>query len=330
MRNLDRFRGCLVGGAAGDALGYEVEFMTERLIFSHWGPQGITEYALHNGVAQFSDDTQMTLFTAAGLLETGEISGIRAAYLDWYKTQRDIFRPEGKHLMGVRGLFERRAPGNTCLDALHRGAHGTPETPINRSKGCGGVMRMAPIGLFFNDRAIDVREVARLGAEAAALTHGHPLGWLPGAVMAQVVHEVSQDGTAVAPAVRHALRTAAELWPDAEPLPYLTKLLEHAITLAAEADDELEAIHKLGAGWVGEEALAIAVFSVLRCPGDFNRAIILAVNHEGDSDSTGAIAGNIIGAQIGLSNIPEKYKTNLELYPLLLDTADALWRGSWE
>ena len=68
MRDIDRFRGSLIGGAAGDALGYEVEFWSEEKTFSRYGKPGITEYELHNGKALISDDTQMTLFTATGLL----------------------------------------------------------------------------------------------------------------------------------------------------------------------------------------------------------------------------------------------------------------------
>ena len=57
MRNQDKFRGCLIGGAAGDALGYAVEFMRDQDIFRRYGEQGITEYEMTDGVAQFSDDT---------------------------------------------------------------------------------------------------------------------------------------------------------------------------------------------------------------------------------------------------------------------------------
>ena len=67
-KKLDLVRGSLIGGAAGDALGYAVEFSSYRSIISKYGDQGITEYELSNGVAEISDDTQMTLFTANGLL----------------------------------------------------------------------------------------------------------------------------------------------------------------------------------------------------------------------------------------------------------------------
>ena len=70
MSKLDKIRGCLFGGAVGDALGYPVEFMGEKAIFSQYGNRGIQEYELDpvSGKALISDDTQMTLFTANGLL----------------------------------------------------------------------------------------------------------------------------------------------------------------------------------------------------------------------------------------------------------------------
>ena len=103
MKDLDKYRGCLVGGAAGDALGYAVEFWGEEHIFSRYGERGITEYELDaKGVAHFSDDTQMTLFTANGLLlgtTRGMTRGIMGPYEsyvgycygDWYRTQTERY-----------------------------------------------------------------------------------------------------------------------------------------------------------------------------------------------------------------------------------------------
>ena len=67
-RTEDRAAGCLLGGAAGDALGYPVEFMEADAIFRRYGERGVVKYDLIGGKALISDDTQMTLFTAAGLL----------------------------------------------------------------------------------------------------------------------------------------------------------------------------------------------------------------------------------------------------------------------
>ena len=337
MRSQDRFRGCLIGGAAGDALGYAIEFLREEQIFLRYGARGITEYALTDGVAQISDDTQMTLFTANGLLlgTTKGIEGpdphfIELCYRDWLKTQEVRYSPgiapNYAWLGNIPELYSARAPGNTCLAAIRSGEHGSVKNPINNSKGCGGVMRVAPIGLYFNDRKKDMRYICRLGAETAALTHGHPHGWMPAAALVQIIHEVSQDNATLPEAVSRALNTIDGIYPESKERDAFTNLIEKAIDLASEDMDDLDAIHQLGEGWVGDEALAIAVYCALKYSGDIDKALIAAVNHNGDSDSTGAITGNIIGAQVGLSGIPAKYTEKLELRDLIIEVADDLWR----
>ena len=340
LRDRDKFRGCLVGGAAGDALGYAVEFMREKRIFSTYGEKGITEYELDEGLARISDDTQMTLFTATGLLvgtTRGMMHGITGkyyeyilhAYKDWLKTQECQYPLEGKYhdswLVNVPELFDRRAPGNTCLAALRMDVYGTIEEPLNNSKGCGGVMRVAPIGIYFNGKDVPVQEIARIGAEAAALTHGHILGWMPAAALVQIIHEVSQDGKGIREAVLHSLETVREMWPETREREYFTALIEMAVELVDEDISDLDAIHKLGEGWVAEETLAIAVYCALKYENDFDKALIASVNHNGDSDSTGAVTGSILGAKLGLSGIPEKYVKKLELLDVIIEIADDLY-----
>lgn len=340
MRNVDRFRGCLIGGAAGDALGYAVEFMQDTEIFRRYGADGITEYDLTGGVAQISDDTQMTLFTATGLLlgtTRGMIRGIMGAYsgyigssyLDWLKTQEERYPlPDEYHyswLVDVPELFCRRAPGGTCLSALRTGGNGTIERPINNSKGCGGVMRVAPIGLYFNDRRMDIEKVDRIGAEAAAITHGHELGYIPAAALVHIVHRLSQDDIAVEDAIQDSIETAKAMWPKATSLEKFSSLMDKALQLAHGSSKDIDAIRQLGEGWVAEETLAIAAYCAAKYPDDFDRALIASVNHSGDSDSTGAVTGNILGAKLGLAGIPQKYTNNLELVDIIQEIADDLW-----
>ena len=341
MRNIDRFRGCLIGGAAGDALGYEVEFLQDFEIFERYGARGITEYALHGGIARISDDTQMTMFTATGLLlgtTRGMLRGIMAGYADyirysyrdWYRTQTEPFPlPEDYHyswLVNVPELFSRRAPGNTCLSALESGEDATIEHPVNRSRGCGGVMRVAPIGLYFAENRVPMERSDRIGAEAAAVTHGHPLGWLPAAALAHIIRcLVEHEDMSILAAVRDAQAALPETFPEEACVGELQQLLQRAIDLSASDLDDLDAIRQLGQGWVGDEALAIAVYCALRHADDFEAAIVAAVNHSGDSDSTGAIAGNIMGAALGLAAIPQKYLAHLELKDVLLELADDLY-----
>ena len=328
MNRQDRYRGCLVGGGAGDALGYAVEFSSEASIFAEYGREGITEYALHHGTAQISDDTQMTLFTAAGLLipDGDKIQNVWECYREWYVTQFHAFGAAGQNvsgLMDVEALWSPRAPGRTCLAAISGGSPGSPSHPINHSKGCGGVMRAAPAGLISPEHPMNA---AVLGAEVAALTHSHDLGWLPGAMLGHMIAElVSAEQLPIEEAARNAIFALAYEYSRAPDLRAFIDLMEEAIALAHTDTPELDAIHALGEGWVGDEAMAIALYCAVRFENDFAAGIIAAVNHKGDSDSTGAIAGNLLGAKLGYEAIPDEYKENLELRELLLTTADRLY-----
>jgi len=198
MKDIDRYRGCLVGGAAGDALGYAVEFMEDSSIFRRYGANGITEYELVGGAALISDDTQMTLFTANGLLlgatrermngdKDSYIPCIAACYMDWLRTQvRNDYRygaAECSWLNNIPEMNQSLEPGMTCLNALMQGRLGSVTNPRSNSKGCGGLMRVAPIGLYFEGKNYSIEEIDMTGAQAAALTHGHELGYIPAAML---------------------------------------------------------------------------------------------------------------------------------------------------
>ena len=340
----DRIKGCLIGGAAGDALGYAVEFCSESTIFSQYGADGITEY--HKDPARekaiISDDTQMTLFTACGILNaatknktssdvTDFCAEISAAYCDWYHTQNTPFAqremyPHCTWLWDVPELFAPRAPGNTCLSAIHaRLTQGDPYSTgkaHNNSKGCGGVMRVAPTGLYRGFR--DGISAARAAEKAAALTHGHPLGYLSAALMAHIIHDAvfcRGDKTLRQITEESLSAVQRQYHSDADGL---AAIIGKALAYSENDDTDLDNIHRLGEGWVGEEALAIALYCCLRYTDDFDLCIIAAVNHKGDSDSTGAIAGNIIGAWLGYSAIGEKWTRDLELADVICELSDDL------
>lgn len=334
----DKFRGCLIGGAAGDALGYAVEFMSEDGIFKEYGSDGISEYDLSGGKALISDDTQMTLFTAAALVD-GTLSdnfneSIVRGYRAWYQTQTGSISADNNdnsrigRLLNIPELYSRRAPGVTCLSALGSGRIGTVEVPINNSKGCGGIMRVAPIGLMFaNGEFPDIRqeEVDMIGARAAAVTHGHELGYIPAAALVHIISLlVKNDRLTIIDAVADSVLAVRRLFGDTENVRSFHKLMEKAGTLAESDIDDLTAIHELGEGWVAEETLAIAVCCAVKYQDDFERAVCAAVNHNGDSDSTGAVCGNILGTALGYEKIPRRFKEKLELHDILTELADEL------
>ena len=338
MRDMNKILGCLVGGAAGDALGYAVEFDREDWIFSRYGSAGITEYELTNGKALISDDTQMTLFTAEGILlaknpmnYTAYIGGMFDAYQEWLRTQRFSrkVRKNRLWLTDIKELNDRRAPGITCLNALERGEFGSIYEPINNSKGCGGVMRVAPIGLYYSPDEMEWQEIDTRGAQAAALTHGNPLGYISAAGLVHIVNlAMYRPEMSLLQIMEDMIEKVPVLFMDDDPeeCEIFKNLMRKAVDLATDNDitDDLDAIHKLGEGWIGEEALAIAVYCALKHDNDFDAAMISSVNHNGDSDSTGAIAGNILGTYLGIDSIPDKYTENLELIDIIRKVAENL------
>jgi len=338
-KGLDAIRGCLIGGAAGDALGYPVEFLSLDDIRSRYGNEGITEYLIdgESGKALISDDTQMTLFTANGILVgatraamrgiAGSVeSYVHSAYLDWLSTQTGK-QPRGgskSWLTEVDELHAKRAPGLTCLRALRSGDSGTIGEPINDSKGCGGVMRVAPVALYYRQS----NPPALLSAKVAALTHGHPLGYMPAAALVQIISRIvyggCSTGDTIYDIVEECRDVLKELFAGEGYLGDLLDIIELAVSLSRNVEPDTQNIARLGEGWVAEEALAIALYCSLKYYNDFSKAIIAAVNHGGDSDSTGAITGNIVGAHIGYSNISQKWKAALELHDTILEIADDL------
>ena len=208
----NRFRGCLLGGAVGDALGAPVEFMSAEEICEQFGEAGIRDLAPAFGrVGAITDDTQMTLFTAEGLMRgfmREQLKGIchppsviANAYLRWLHTQGEWHPSHGDNIDGWlvtnRELFARRAPGNTCVSAL-RSVKSFGDIAVNNSKGCGGVMRVAPVGMLFATLSPSgLRESMRtcfdLACKAAATTHGHATGQLASGAMALIVMNLLLD-----------------------------------------------------------------------------------------------------------------------------------------
>lgn len=344
----DRIRGSLIGGAIGDALGYPVEFIYSfEGIQARYGERGITRLDTKQhwldeteqvGKAVLSDDTQMTLFTANGLLNAKRKGillkyGICSAYIEWYLTQVGRWSNKYKDcwIARVPELNKRRAPGNTCMSSLNAIYSG--REPMNNSKGCGGVMRVAPIPLYaLAEGRMTITDSDRLAGDAAEITHQHPLGYIPAALVAHIIYRLAENES---PSrndfecyIHEGVEAIKALFPqypyDAN---YMGELASKAIELADNNKSDVENVESIGGGWTGEEALAIALYCAVRHFDSFENALIAAVNHAGDSDSTGAITGNILGAAIGYEAIPQFYKDDLEMHDLILHMADDLYRG---
>ncbi len=363
----DCIRGSLMAGAAGDALGYPVEFMSRNTILKRYGKEGITKFEIdRNGKALVSDDTQMTLFTANGILmgiTRGAMRGIGGqpenyvdgAYLDWYYTQTGIkakiLGDNDFHYTWLRDLPElahRRAPGITCLSACE--SLFQRQRPNNNSKGCGSIMRVAPLGLLDasykvkNDKGIYSSEyLAEAGAKIAKTTHLHPLGYLPAALLTLLISRIvpltpDEVKASIIDIVNDGLKVMMQIDGDeyAKDKEYLKALTLEAVRLAQSDIPDADAIKKLGEGWTAEEAWAISLYCAIRHIDSMKDAIIASVNHDGDSDSTGSITGNIMGAIYGYEAIKKErlfcpkakeFENTIELANIILALADDLSSG---
>jgi ADP-ribosylglycohydrolase len=334
----DRVLGCLLGGAAGDALGAPVEFMSLEEIRARFGPDGIGDYVSAYGrIGAITDDTQMTLFTAEGLLRAYVRWNLRGicciasvishAYLRWLKTQGIdppcAVRTDG-WLWSVGAMHSRRAPGRTCLSALSAMKAFTEQRAANDSKGAGGIMRVGPVAIFFMDQPNSDFDVFDIATKAAWVTHGHPSGYLSAGAFAVILHTLLW-GETLAAGIDRARGFLSSADGGAETL----AAIDMAVALANAGGASDEALCRIGGGWVGEEALGIAIYCALRA-GSLDDGIRMAVNHDGDSDTTGLLVGQLLGAAHGIGAIPSRWLEQLELRDEITAIGeDLLAYGQW-
>ena len=329
--NLEKAIGCMLTSAYGDSLGFAVEFMDLLHIRKMYGFRGITNLqpALGFPYPVISDDTQMAEWTGVGLVSADDLSNdelLRAwlwwAYLSWYERQ-------------ITNSNESRAPGSTCMSALSRRVMGLRDKPINDSAGCGGIMRAHPIGIVFANNPEKAFEV---GIDSAALTHSSPDGFIPAGVLACLVAHLMSGKN-----LSDSFKGMMEIL-NSYPQNLITgtkKALYYALVAPVAGDHSLiidkrvgrvgGTLGKSGGGWLGHDALAIAIYAIRCAPMNVLEALRISVNHSGDSDSTGAITGALMGALHGPLAIEQALVasgTELEHYEYLKSLATMLFEKS--
>lgn len=333
MTNLDYWDspgcGCMLGLAIGDALGAPVEFSSRAEIVARYGPDGIQDFEPRHGqpAGTYTDDTQMSVATARGILdwragpgwatEPGSAADLDALalavwgrYVEWSRSPEC---PQG-------------SPGAQTLASIHAGVPLTLQHPVNRwARGCGGVMRVAPLGLIgLGSHAFEA------GARCATLTHRHPISDTASGFLAQLIDHAVADES-LTDAVTHA-REELVRWKRHEAT---LDAIDTAVRLATEPVDTYRAIGQIGhvgveeptahgKGWVADETLGIALFCALRYEDDFAAAVRAAVNISGDSDSTGSVTGAILGAALGAEKIPQGWRERVADAELLVDLGSRL------
>lgn len=308
MMDESRSAGCIFGLAVGDALGFPTEFLSLGEIRAQYGPEGVADFETVGNLPPgcYSDDTQMTLAVARGLVaardELGDaervIESICREFVVWIETE---------------ALAVPRAPGNTCLRGCRELKRGVSwrDSGVILSKGCGAAMRSAPIGLVYHDRPALLREV---GYGASICTHAHLAGIASGIATAYLTALALHDD--LGNPVARLLDFVGDLSEE-----FNAKVRQVDAALALDPDD---AFAMLGGGWVGDEAVAGALYCVLRSPADYRQTVLTGANTQGDSDSIACIAGAISGALNGLPAIPAHWVERVENRALLAETASAL------
>ena len=336
------WRGCLLGLAVGDAMGYAVDRLSWEEISRDYGPDGIRGYDLANGYADVSSHTQIAAYTACGLLmgmtrrqRLGRVAPYtryaELAMREWCQNQHARRLPDRTScwVSEVEDLRRRRCLDTRMLDTLSRERLGAPGASFNSfdSPGCLGAAVSA--GAFFAPERMAAYEVGSLGAGIVAMTHGDPMTFLSGAVTAYVIAGILQDPETTLR--EHFLQAtdvvAAQFGADYPQAETLKRLLYRATLLASNTLlPPRDAMEHLGCTTFAE-CLAGAMYTSLVSEKDFDSAMILAVNHSGRSAAVGALSGAFLGARLGAEAIPDFYLEGLESVQVLSELAEDLLEG---
>jgi ADP-ribosylglycohydrolase len=314
--------GSIVGLAVGDAIGYPHEFRTVSYVREVLGPEGVTDFLSDKDPrfkkpflvsdghppGTFTDDTQMTLAIADGILDVGAdadvdrmMNAIGGHFVTWAESQDND-----------------RSPGETCMTGCRNLKRGVAwrEAGVANSKGCGSAMRVAPFGLVYDD--LDV--IADRARASSLLTHGHPAA-LEGAAAAAIMVRLAADGMD-GPAIYDEVTArlggrSGDFDACFAKLPgFVEKDPQEALVEGA-----------LGESWIAEEAAASALYCFWRHPDDFRACVLEGANTEGDSDSIACIAGSLAGARLGYGGIPPKWRQEVERAEELVRYGERLWEA---
>ncbi|NUK05644.1 ADP-ribosylglycohydrolase family protein [Streptomyces lunaelactis] len=323
-----RVRGALLGGGIGDALGAGVSSLTLEGIREVHGPDGLADFVpAHGRRGAVTAATQLTLFTVDGLIraqvrrDTGAWhppTDVHRAHLRWAATQRDWGpderRKDNGWLAREEWLYTRRDPSMACLTGLGDENMGTLDAPKNpAARDAGALVRSAPFGLLVG---WEPQLVCQLAVECAAQTHGHPTAYLSAGALAVIVHGLAR-GESLDGSVQRALAQLAPR-PGHEPV---TDALKHALGAVRQGIPSPARIAALGAGHNAEDALGIAVYCAL-VGEDIRHGLRLAVNHDGPSETTGALTGSLLGVLHGETALPPAWLSELEGRATVLELAD--------
>ena len=337
------YRGCLLGLAVGDAMGYTVNSHSLDEIREDYGPNGLQGYDPVNGYADVTSYTQLAAFTANGLLyglTMGRSRGTMSPFIkyitrshwEWASSQAMMDRPARTvcWLFREKELCRRHCVDTRMKEVILRKQFGTPEERYNSMTSPSTLTAAVGVGLFYDPADMDKAEIIRLGMEAVALTHGDPMAFLPGAAVTELVTAaLAAPGKDPETQIREAMEAFTARF-DPEYHRYVSQinnLVKMAVSMSKDPDmDPMDAMEKLQCK-TGAQVLAGVVYALLSGGQDFDASLIIAVNHSGASAAGGALVGAILGARLGVDALPEFYLECLECREVLTELADDLFQG---
>lgn len=337
--NTSAYRGCLLGLAVGDAMGYTIDDKTLPEIRDNYGPNGLLGYDLQEAeYAVFTSYTQIAAYLSNALLlsvsrgKTDHMPFVRLSLREWTRSQQFYRDPEASHCWIAKcPQFRRRHCRDArMLDNLRLEAYGTPENPKNDNNAPGAITSAVAVGMFYHHRRLTPEQVGSLTAQIIALTHGNPETFLSGVVLAYTIagilqepdHALAEQFSRAIDAMDGQFRSRFLLAED------LARQLRSAIALAqSHTVDGVEGMEQLECLDTAQ-CLAGAMFACLRSPDDFDSAMITAVNHSGLSAAVGAITGAVLGARLGEEALPEFYLESLDCADVLRTLAEDLACGT--
>ena len=332
------FRGAMLGLAVGDAMGSAIDRKTLEQICADYGPNGLLGYDLANGYAEVSSYTQLAAFSANALLlgltrrqvQNRSIPLVRyvgVALREWSRSQQ-YSTPERNYcwLSSEPELKRRRCMDTRMLDALSRETLGTPDEPVYRNDSPSALTEVIPAALLGSILEMESDEVDLLAAQMVALTHGDPQTFISGAVLAHMICTLSKQPDIALDALLQDTVDAISLQFSRQygGCAHIWELFQMAqIFAASDTVTSVDAMERLGCR-TAPEVLAGVLYCLLTCNGDFDAAMITAVNHSGRSAAVAAITGTILGLQSGEDTLPDFYMESLEPAELLRQIADDL------
>ena len=330
--NLDRYRGCLLGLAVGDAMGMPVDDMTLAQIRENYGPNGLLGYDLRSDYAEITSYTQLAAYVCNALLLSvsrgkGErkLDYVKLGLKEWTRSQQFARDPEASYCWVAKlPAFRRRHCRDArMLDTLRLAAMGYPEKGPNQYNAPGSLTAAIAVGMFYNSQRLTPPQIGELAAQIVALTHGDPTAFLSAAVLAYAIAGIllepelplEEQFTSAIRAMHHQFRSKYSQSQT------VAATLTEAVKRAKAAEPMSEVMEQMQC-YSALNCLAGAIYASLANRQDFDTAMITAVNHSGYSSAVAGITGAILGAHMGYAALPEFYLESLEPVKALCQLAD--------